>query len=81
MIITEKVEIPLKSLKNIALVNVKSVAPDVSVVMEEYRNVNGLKVLCLQPTVQRRELSLLITAIITLTKMELFSSLLTRLKV
>jgi len=48
MIITEKVEIPLEALKNIALSNAKSVAPDVRVVKEEYRNVNGLKVLCMQ---------------------------------
>lgn len=48
MIITEKVEIPLEALKNIALTNAKSVAPDVKVVKEEYRNVNGLKVLCMQ---------------------------------
>ena len=48
MIITEKVEIPLESLKNIALDNAKSVAPDIRLVMEEYRTVNGLKVLCLQ---------------------------------
>jgi hypothetical protein len=48
MIITEKVEIPLEALKNIALSNAKSVAPDVRVIKEEYRNVNGLKVLCMQ---------------------------------
>ena len=48
MIITEKVEIPLEALKNIALTNAKSVAPDVRVIKEEYRNVNGIKVLCMQ---------------------------------
>ncbi|RZT00145.1 hypothetical protein [Aquimarina brevivitae] len=48
MILSEKVEIPLETLKFIALENSRSVAPDVSVVKEEYRNVNGLKVLLLQ---------------------------------
>ncbi len=48
MIVTEKLEIPLESLKEIAVDNAKNAAPDVEVVKEEYRNVNGLKVLCLQ---------------------------------
>jgi hypothetical protein len=48
MIITETVEIPLASMKSIALENGRSIAPDLKVVKEEYRNVNGLKVLLLQ---------------------------------
>ena len=48
MIITEKVEIPLENLKLIAIENGKAVAPDFKIVKEEYRNVNGLKVLNLQ---------------------------------
>jgi hypothetical protein len=48
MMITEQVEIPLESLKAIALENARDVAPDVYVVKEEYRMVNGLKVLMLQ---------------------------------
>ncbi|MFY0591010.1 hypothetical protein [Roseivirga sp.] len=48
MVITEKVEIPLETLKFIALENGKSAAPDLKVVKEEYRTVNGLKVLLLQ---------------------------------
>ena len=48
MVITEKVEIPLETLKSIALENGKSVAPDLRIVKEEYRIVNGLKVLFLQ---------------------------------
>ena len=48
MIITEKMEVPLQSLKAIAVENGRSVAPDLKVVKEEYRNVNGLKVLLLQ---------------------------------
>jgi hypothetical protein len=48
MIVTERLEVPLESLKEIAVDNAKNAAPDVAVVKEEYRNVNGLKVLCLQ---------------------------------
>lgn len=48
MLITEKIEIPLSTLKDIALENGKSVSPDLRVVKEEYRNVNGLKVLLLK---------------------------------
>tara|TARA_Y100000385_G_scaffold289637_1_gene359747 strand:- start:3641 stop:4273 length:633 start_codon:yes stop_codon:yes gene_type:complete len=48
MIITEKVEIPLETLKSIALENGKAAAPDLKIVKEEYRTVNGLKVLLLQ---------------------------------
>lgn len=48
MVITEKVEIPLETLKSIALENGRTVAPDLKVVKEEYRVVNGLKVLLLQ---------------------------------
>lgn len=48
MIITEKMEIPLKSLKSIAIENGRAAAPDLEVVKEEYRNVNGIKVLFLQ---------------------------------
>lgn len=48
MMITEQVEIPLDALKEIALENARDVAPDVYVVKEEYRTVNGLKVLVLQ---------------------------------
>ncbi len=48
MMITEQVEIPLESLKAIALENARDVAPDVYVVKEEYRMVNGLRVLMMQ---------------------------------
>ena len=48
MIITEKFEIPLESMKVIALENGKKVAPDLYIEKEEYRNVNGLNVLFLQ---------------------------------
>jgi len=48
MIIAEKVEIPFESLKEIALENGRDAAPDLAVVQEEYRSVNGQKVLFLQ---------------------------------
>ncbi|MGB7842937.1 MAG: hypothetical protein WBL21_09115 [Salinimicrobium sp.] len=48
VIITEKIEVPLESLKIIVLENAKSLAPDIHVVQEEYRKVNGQKVLFLQ---------------------------------
>jgi hypothetical protein len=45
MLIAEKIEIPLEALKNIALQNAKTASTDIKVVNEEYRNVNGIKVL------------------------------------
>ena len=45
MAIVEAFEIPLETLRNLALENGKSVAPDLKVVEEEYRIVNGNKVL------------------------------------
>lgn len=48
VIITEKIEVPLESLKTIVVENARSMAPDIHVVQEEYRNVNGQKVLFLQ---------------------------------
>ena len=48
MIITEQIEIPLSSLKNIVLENGRVASPDIHIVKEEYRIVNGIKVLMLQ---------------------------------
>ena len=48
MIIAEKLEIPIENLKDIALENGREAAPDLSVIQEEYRIVNGQKVLFLQ---------------------------------
>lgn len=48
MIITEKVEVPLETLKDIAIKNGRAVAPDLKIVKEEYRTVNGAKVLLIQ---------------------------------
>jgi hypothetical protein len=48
MIITEQVEVPLETLRAIAVENGKAAAPDLKIVKEEYRTVNGIKVLLLQ---------------------------------
>ena len=48
IIITEKIEVPLESLKEIALKNAHDAAPDTEIIREEYRMLNGLKILCLQ---------------------------------
>jgi hypothetical protein len=48
MIISEEIEVPIETLKGIAIENGKAVAPDLKIVKEEYRMVNGLKVLHLQ---------------------------------
>lgn len=45
--ITEKIEVPLGTLKQLALENARAIAPNMKVVKEEYRNVNGLEVLLL----------------------------------
>lgn len=48
LLIAEKIEIPLPDLKNIAFENAKEVAPDIEIIHEEYRTVNGVRVLCMQ---------------------------------
>lgn len=48
MMLCERASLPLKALKMAALGNAKEVAPDIKLVKEEYRMVNGKKVLCLQ---------------------------------
>ena len=48
MLITEKIQIPLESFKSIALQNAKNAAHDIKIIKDEYRNVNGKKVLMLQ---------------------------------
>ena len=50
MLITEKLEIPVESLQNIAIDNARAAAPDLKVTKEEYRMVNGLQVLMMQMT-------------------------------
>lgn len=48
MIITEKIEVPILGLRKIALDNARAIAPDLKLVKEEFRNVNGSRVLLLQ---------------------------------
>ena len=48
MLISEKMQIPIETLKGIAIENAKSAAPDIKVIKEEYRNVNGIQVLMMQ---------------------------------
>ena len=48
VIITEKIEVPLETLKNVAVDNARQIAPDIRIVEQEYRMVNGQKVLYLQ---------------------------------
>ncbi|HLP71504.1 MAG TPA: hypothetical protein VK155_01290 [Bacteroidales bacterium] len=48
LLLTEKTPIPLETLKDIALENAKKVAADAMITSEEYRNVNGLKILMLK---------------------------------
>jgi len=48
LLLTESIQIPIESLRFIALSNGKKVAPDLVIVKEEYRMVNGLKMLMLQ---------------------------------
>ncbi len=45
LFISEKISIPIESLKEIAIENARSVSYDLKIVNEEYRNVNGIQVL------------------------------------
>lgn len=48
ILITEKLEIPIETLKEVALGNARSAAPDIRLLKEEYRTVNGKKLLMMQ---------------------------------
>ncbi len=48
MAITEGIEMPLESLTDIALTNARSAAPDAKMIMQEYRVVNGKKVIYME---------------------------------
>lgn len=48
LFISEKISIPLESLKDIAVENAKKAAPDARIIFEEMRNVNGNNVLMLK---------------------------------
>jgi hypothetical protein len=48
MLITERIEIPLETLREVAVQNGRAVAPDLRIVDEEFRTVNGQRVLMMQ---------------------------------
>jgi hypothetical protein len=48
MLITERIIIPMETLKKAAIQNALQATPDAQVLYEDYRMVNGLKVLCMQ---------------------------------
>lgn len=48
MIISEEIKIPITTLREIAVSNGKTVSPDIKIIEEEYRNVNGLEVLMMK---------------------------------
>lgn len=48
MLITERIEMPLETLKKAALTNAQNASPDVKLVDEEVRTVNGSKILFMQ---------------------------------
>ena len=48
IIIAERIEIPLNTLKDIALKNAKKASPDAKIVSEDVRKINGLIVNCME---------------------------------
>lgn len=50
LVISEEIELPLETLRAAALSNARAVAPDIKVTKEEYRTVNGVKLLNLRMT-------------------------------
>jgi len=50
MVISERISVPMESLKKLAVANAKKVAPDVKIVSEEKRVVKGKELLCLKLT-------------------------------
>ena len=48
MLITEQIELGIEHLADVALQNAQSAAPDMRIVMQEYRNVNGTAVLYME---------------------------------
>jgi hypothetical protein len=48
LLITEKVEFPLETFKTVAIENARDASPDIKIVKQEYRTVNGKKILMLQ---------------------------------
>ena len=50
LIIAERLQIPIATLKNIVLQNARTAAPDAKIVREEQRMVNGVPVTCMELT-------------------------------
>jgi hypothetical protein len=48
ILITEKIEIPIENFTEIALENARDVAPDIRLSKQEYRMVNGIKVMMIE---------------------------------
>jgi|TARA_B110000238_G_C16034638_1_gene399080 hypothetical protein len=48
MLISEKMEVPVESLVDIAYDNALEAAPDIKIIEKEYRNVNGLEVIMMK---------------------------------
>ncbi|MHC1725003.1 MAG: hypothetical protein AB9866_03085 [Syntrophobacteraceae bacterium] len=48
MLIAERIAIPVSKLRELALKNAQTAAPDIKVVKEENRTVNGTNILCMQ---------------------------------
>ena len=48
LLIAERMVVPIAKLRDIAFKNARSAAPDISVVKEENRTVNGIEMLCMQ---------------------------------
>ena len=48
LVLIEEISIPLGTLKEAALENAKSAAPDAKMIFEEYRTVNKTEVLCMK---------------------------------
>lgn len=48
MLLNEKIEVPLDNLRTVAIENAKEAAPDMEIIEEEYRIVNGKKMLYLR---------------------------------
>lgn len=48
MIVAERIEVPLNDLKNLAFKNALKVSPDIRIVYEDVRKINGLLVNCME---------------------------------
>ena len=48
MLIAERMNVPISTLREVAIKNARSAAPDVKVIKEENRTVNGVNLLCMQ---------------------------------